>query len=212
MVAIHAVRGELIVHSQTFGGWNVDSGPRIWDDADVWQEIESELDKDHVPTAALYLRRYLEHVAFSLADGLRARLEFRGDGQYDLGDLLYPTISHWRDRLKDGLKVAQRWKQADTAARITILADKTKHAVAQSNIEQWAINKEVHYNEWVNLQAAEFRSVVRAFQELLDTVRCSKCNSFVYVSPRNGTPESVRCTCGDLAINLVEKQRRLATW
>lgn len=202
----------LIERSQTFGGWSVDSGPRIWDDCDVWQEIEGELAKGNVPTAAHYLRRYLEHVAFGLADGLRARLGFRGDGQYDLGDLLPSALSRWQEILKTALKVAQRWKQSDAITRITALADKTKDAVTQSNVERWAINRAVHFTEWENLQSDEFRSVVRAFREVVQVVRCSQCNSSAYLSPRVGPSEVVKCTCGELTINLVDRQRRLAAW
>ncbi len=38
----------LIQHSQLFGGWSVESGPRVWDDQDIWSEIQRELDKNDV--------------------------------------------------------------------------------------------------------------------------------------------------------------------
>jgi len=63
----------LIKKGQLFGGWNVDRGPRIWDDTDVWAEIGSALDKDDVPRAAAVLRRYLEYLTTVLADNLRGQ-------------------------------------------------------------------------------------------------------------------------------------------
>jgi hypothetical protein len=42
----------LISSSQSFGGWTVDSGPRVWDDHDIWTEIQDELAGDEVPQAA----------------------------------------------------------------------------------------------------------------------------------------------------------------
>ena len=58
----------LISRSQLFGGWNIDSGPRVWNDNDIWTDIQNELDKDEVPKAAQLLRRYLEYTATILAD------------------------------------------------------------------------------------------------------------------------------------------------
>ena len=55
----------LISRSQLFGGWNVDSRPRVWNDNDIWTEIQNELDKGEVPKAAQLLRRYLEYTATS---------------------------------------------------------------------------------------------------------------------------------------------------
>ncbi|EQD66718.1 SMC domain protein, partial [mine drainage metagenome] len=61
----------LIGRSQSFGGWTVDAGPLVWDDHDVWTEIQNELDRDDVAKAAWLLRRYLEYSATILADNLR---------------------------------------------------------------------------------------------------------------------------------------------
>lgn len=58
----------LIVRSQSFGGWTVDLGPRVWDDHDIWAEIQNELDKDDIAKAAWLLQRYLEYTANILAN------------------------------------------------------------------------------------------------------------------------------------------------
>ncbi len=100
----------LISRSQSFGGWTVDSGQRVWDDHDIWTEIQNELAKDDVAQAAWFLRRYLEYTAVILADNLRARIEFRGDGHYDLGDLMPHVLKQWRTLLEDGEKSAIKWK------------------------------------------------------------------------------------------------------
>ena len=36
------------------------------------------------------------------------------------------------------------------------------------NVEQWAANKAVHYNEWANFGKRDFEPVVSAFRELHD--------------------------------------------
>lgn len=194
----------LLARSQSFGGWTVDSGPRVWDDQDVWVEIHAELDRNDVAKAAWILRRYLEYTAAMLADNLRARVEFRGDGHYDLGDLLPHVLKEWRKRLEDGEKSAAHWKR-DTEK--TLLAErraKVKELIAKSYAEQWAINPSVHFNEWVNLQPHEFQEVVSAFKELLGSLRCAhvSCQSYLYVLPRKGRSEEMRCNCGATSINL----------
>ena len=194
----------LIVRSQSFGGWTVDSGPRVWDDHDIWDEIQSELDKDDVPKAAWLLRRYLEFTANILADNLRARVEFRGDGHYDLGDLLPHVLKDWRKRLEEGEKSAEKWGLKEGKEAIEKKRTKAKALVAKSNVEQWAINPSVHFNEWANLQSHEFQEVVDAFKELLENLRCDNehCKSYLYISPRKGKAEELRCNCGATSVNL----------
>lgn len=194
----------LISRSQSFGGWTVDSGPRVWDDHDIWTEIQNELSKDDVAKAAWLLRRYLEYTAVILADNLRARIEFRGDSHYDLADLMPHTLKRWRTLLEDGEKSATKWKLDDKKAALSEMRATTKDLIAKTNAEQWAINPSVHFNEWANLQAHEFKEVVDAFKNLLEHLRCenSACKSYLYVSPRKGQPEELRCNCGGASINL----------
>ena len=194
----------LIVRSQSFGGWTVDAGPRVWDDYDIWTEIQGELDNDDVAKTAWLLRRYLEYTATIFADNLRAHVEFRGDGHYDLGDLLPQVLKEWRKRLEDGEKSAAHWKRDDEKEAIASKRAKAKELIAKTNAEQWAINPSVHFNEWANLQRQEFQEVVGAFKELLENLRCEKesCKSYLYVLPRKGKAEEMRCNCGTTNINL----------
>lgn len=194
----------LITRSQSFGGWTVDSGPRVWNDHDIWTEIQSALDNNDIAKAAWLLRHYLEYTATILADNLRARVEFRGDGHYDLGDLLPRVLKEWRKRLEDGEKSATHWKQDDEKAALVAMRAKAKGLIAKVNIEQWAINPSVHFNEWADLQRHEFQEVADAFKELLRNLRCENvnCKSYLYVQPRKGKAEEMRCNCGETIINL----------
>jgi len=194
----------LIVRSQSFGGWTIDAGPRVWDDHDIWAEIQSELDKSDVAKAALLLRRYLEYTALILADSLRVHVEYRGDGNYDLGDLMPHVLKEWRKKLEDGEKAAIYWKRVDEKAAVAAKRAKAKELIAKTNAEQWAINPSIHFNEWSNLQRQEFQEVVVAFKELLENLRCENesCKSYLYVLPRKGKAEEMRCNCGNININL----------
>lgn len=194
----------VISCSQSFGGWTVDSGPRVWDDYDVWTEIQNELAKNNVAQAAWLLRHYLEYTAVILADNLRARIEFRGDGHYDLADLMPHVLKQWRTLLEDGEKSAIKWKLIDQNDSLATMRAITKDLIAKTNSEQWAINPSVHFNEWANLQVHEFQEVVDAFKKLLEHLRCKNpaCMSYLYVSPHKGQKEELRCNCGTTAINL----------
>lgn len=194
----------LISRSQSFGGWTVDSGPRVWDDHDIWTEITNQLDKEDAPGAAWLLRRYLEYTATILADNLRAPVEFRGDGNYDLGDLLPRVLKQWQKKLEDGEKSATKWDLKEQKSSLVARRTKVKELISKSKAEEWAINPSVHFNDWANLQSHEFQEVVDAFKELLENLRCGNenCKSYLYIRPRKGSPEEIRCNCGQTNINL----------
>lgn len=194
----------LVGRSQFFGGWSVELGPRIWDDQDIWTEIEQELDKNDIAKAAWLLRRYLEYIATVLADNLRAPVEFRGDAHYDLGDLLPPVLNRWRSRLGKGIKAAGKWGHKEAQAEIEQKLAEAEAMIKATNSEQWAINPSVHFNEWQNFSKPEFQAVVDAFKALLDHIRCPnpKCGAFPYLTPRKGSAEDLRCSCQTININL----------
>lgn len=197
----------LIQKGQFFGGWNINTGPRIWDDIDIWTEIQEALDKGDVPRAAALLRRYLEYISAVLADNLRAQVEYRGDSSYDLGDLLPPTLNRWKDRLKKGIQSAKHWGHDETKATLEGKLSEAETLIQRSSTEQWAINKSVHFNEWENFTKAEFEEVAEAFKALLDHIRCTnpKCGGYPYLTPRKGASEQLRCSCGTVNINLKTK-------
>lgn len=197
----------LIQNGQFFGGWNVETGPRIWDDTDIWTEIQKALDKDDVPRAAALLRRYLEYISTVLADNLRAQIEYRGDASYDLGDLLPPTLNQWKNRLKKGIKSAEYWGHGDAKAALEEKLAEAEILITKSIAEQWAINKSVHFNEWENFAKTEFKEVADAFKALLDHIRCqnTKCGGYPYLTPRKGASEQLRCSCGAVNVNLKTK-------
>jgi len=82
--------------------------------------------------------------------------------------------------------------------------------VADTQSENWMINKAVHYNEWANLQPKEFASVVAAFKAFLKSMQCSNagCLEFLHVSPVKGDKETLRCGCGDTTLNLAVHKGR----
>lgn len=195
----------LIDRAQLFSGWSVDTGPRIWDDQDVWTDIAGALKKEDVPRAAALLRRYLEHVGNVLCDGLRAPVPYRGDGKYDLGDLLPPGLAQAKKHFKLAKSAATSWGHIEKAETIQETIEAYSNQFQASDVERWMINPSVHYSEWANFTAGEFRPVAAAYEALLDMLRCEGCKSFLYVSTHKGKPADLRCACGDKRFGLQKK-------
>ena len=129
-------------------------------------------------------------------------MEFRGDTQYQLGELLPPAITRMRKLYSLGNKAANSWNQKEVIGQIAV-REATFAALADtSKAEQWQVNVAVHYNSWDNLHKEDFEPVVKAFQDLLSGFTCPDCKEYLRVSPERETPESLRCECGTTNINL----------
>ena len=202
MKVVGLIKPKGAAHVRT---WNVDEGPTEWDDKDVWEEIDALLHKNDVRAAAALLRNYLEHFSKEACHVLRAQVEFRGDAQFTLGDLLPSAISGVRKRLKEGKAAAQSWGQTDNFEKAQKLEAGFAEAAAASNAELWQVNAAVHYNEWANLHRNDFAPVVKAFKDLVDAFACPTCHAVLFVTPEHRSPEGLRCVCGNVNVNLLKK-------
>ena len=177
--------------SLAFHGWTVDTGPLVESNEEIWDEIAAALARGKIEAAAAGLRHHLEYASRHLADQLGARPVFRSDGNYELGELLPSVLSRMKDLLGKAADSAQSWgnKTAKEAAleRKATLAGSS----GASNVEQWAVNKAVHYNEWANFGRKDFEPVVTAFRALVDCFRCDDCQSWLYVTPRGSKSKIV---------------------
>ncbi|MFK4654220.1 hypothetical protein ABIF97_004154 [Bradyrhizobium japonicum] len=192
--------------SLRFHSWTIDTGPLVESNVEVWDEIKTALDKNKVGVAAAALRRHLEYVSRHLADQLGAAVVFRGDGGYELNDLLPPVLARFKTICAKAADAAQSWGNDRGEAEATALKSKLSSSNAASSVEQWAINKAVHYNEWENFGKRDFAPVANAFQELLECFRCEGCESWLFVTPRH-KPISLRCACDTVSLNLEPKPK-----
>jgi hypothetical protein len=191
--------------SVTFRGWTIDAGPLVAETQEVWEEIDRDLGKNDVPSGAAKLRRHLEYVARELAECLRAQVTFQGDGNYDLGSLFPSALARVPRYLKEALRAAQSWEDDDAKMRVEALKAEFELKRKAANVEQWAINPAVHYNEWANFSKEDFVPVVKAYKGLLSVLRCSRCETWLYVSPSKGTADVLRCDCTKMNFNLKKK-------
>jgi hypothetical protein len=149
---------------------------------------------------------HLEYVSRLLADQLGASPQYRADGNYELGEMLPSILTRMKDLLGKAAAAAQSWGNA--ADKLTAGEWKTLLTSCDGamSVEQWAVNKAVHYNAWANFGRKDFEPVVEAFKELLACFRCESCDSWLYVTPRV-SPESLRCSCSQNNLNLKAKSK-----
>jgi hypothetical protein len=192
--------------SIAFHSWTIDTGPLVESNQEIWDEIAGALAKGKVEVAAAALRHHLEYVSRHLADQIGASPQFRADGNYELGELLPSVLVRMKSLCGKAADAAQSWgNDGDKEA-----AGKRKAELSTSsgawNVENWAVNKAVHYNAWANFGKKDFEPVVAAFKELLGCFRCENCESWIYITPR-GTPECVRCDCNAISLNVKPKPK-----
>ncbi|MBY3503584.1 AAA family ATPase [Rhizobium laguerreae] len=193
--------------SLAFHSWTVDTGPLVESSSDIWEEIDAALAKGKVETAAHGLRHHLEYASRHLADQLGASPVFRADGNYELGELLPSVLSRVKEIYGKAVDSAQSWSNTTTKEAALSRKAALSSSNGASNVEQWAVNKAVHYNEWGNFGRKDFEPVVAAFKELLDCLQCKDCQSWLYISPRGSRPESLRCQCNGVNFNLKTKPK-----
>jgi energy-coupling factor transporter ATP-binding protein EcfA2 len=188
-----------------FLDWNIATGPLVQSDEGVWEEIEAALAKGKVDSAGAALRRHLEYAASMLADQLGARPQYRADGTYELDDMMTSVLTRIKKLWGKAAVAAKSWKKEGDEKT----ANEKIHFLATcdgaARVEQWAVNKSVHYNVWANFGKGDFEPVVNAFRELMDCFRCKDCGSWIYVVPRVN-PQSLRCACANMNFNLIEKK------
>ena len=192
--------------SIAFHSWTIDTGPLVESNQEIWGEIAAALGKGKVEAAAAALRHHLEYVSRQLADQLGATPQFRADGNYELGELLPSVLKRMGDLCGRAANAAQSWGNAADKEAATKRGASLAASNAAMSVEQWAVNKGVHYNEWANLGRKDFEPVAAAFKELLACFRCETCESWLHVTPRIN-PETLRCGCNAISLNLKAKPK-----
>ncbi len=191
-------------NGRLFRSWSVDAGPTAWDDRDIWQELQDNLDRNEVRAAAATLRHYVEFVAAELCDRLRASVPYHADGQYTLGDLYFPAVAKLKDLYKLATASARSWKRDQVVIEITARADAFGKLFMPIQEGGWPVNAAVHYNEWANLTSRDFTPIVKAYHDVFDAFAGSTCKDLYSITPQNSEPESLRCRCAQTNYNLVK--------
>lgn len=185
-----------------FRKWTVDNGPATWNFLENWNDIKSDIEENNISSASQKLRRYLEFIMRELTFKLRAKIEAKPTDNHDLGELMSAVESRFKEHLKKANSAANSWNQKDLIKKVALLGENFNTRYKATNAEQWAVNATVHYNDWANLSPEDFNVVLQSFRDLVESLKCSTCESWFYVSPIKGTPEILRCDCGQTSFNL----------
>jgi len=189
-----------------FFNWNIDSGPYVICGKDIWDRIDNDLKKGDIPSAAARLRRGLEEFLGMVCDALQVPVEFKLTGQWDLGDLLLPAMNTYKELLKKAKRSAKSWENSEDEIKFTEMDGIRSGIYKRTHAEHWAVNANVHYNNWANFTERDFRPVAEAFQDLCALFLCSKCGAMLHLASEGFNPVSVRCNCGKENWNLLEKK------
>lgn len=185
--------------------WELATGPRVLDEDDLWARIEGDLDRADVPAAAHRLRRGAEEYFADVCDALWAPVRFKLSGRFDLGDLAPAAMSRYRELLRLAKRAANSWGQREIIERITEIESTSGQIFVRSQVEQWAVNHNVHFNAWIDFTRADFEPVVEAFGDLLDVFRCSGCRTLLRVVADGAEPAGVQCSCGATALSVTSR-------
>lgn len=189
-----------------FYNWNLETGPRVNYEADVWRKIQVDLEKNDIPSAAARLRRGSEDFYGQVCNALQAPVPYKLTGDYDLGILLSSAMGQYTNLLKKAKEAENSWSNKDGVAVLVEVEKIKKSIYNRISIEQWAVNPNVHYNSWANFLEPDFRPVVEAFQDLSGLFTCSGCGSLLELITQGIKPVGVRCKCGKVNWNLIKKR------
>lgn len=191
-----------------FYNWDIDTGPSVNYEADLWDKIEKDLNKNDIPSAAARLRHGLEQFFSLVCDSLSVCVKFKLNSKWELGDLLIPAMDHYSSLLNKAIKSAKSWNYNELVSELTELDSIRSNIYKRTYVEQWGINVNVHYNNWMNMGKEDFTPVVQAFQDLCGLFICSKCGSLIKLAMVGLKPKSFVCNCGKVDWNLVQKKMK----
>jgi len=182
-----------------FVNWNIDTGPIFEMDKDLWDRIKEDLDNDRIPSAAHKLRRNAEYFFENMCDFLKAPLEYEGSHRWELGSYAPAAISTYKRYLKKAKSNFQKMKQAEKFTELSEFEKRVNEIIDKSQIEQWIINENVHYNRWEEFSRNDFEPVVEAFKDLFGLFTCSSCGASIEI---NKSKTKVSCSCGKIFWNV----------
>jgi hypothetical protein len=140
-----------------------------------------------------------------VCDALQAQITYKLNGLWELGDFLPAAMGQYRKLLRQAKSAAQSWGDETSFDMLHELDSTVGPIYTRSNAEQWAVNANIHYNNWANFSEKDFRPVVEAFQDLYGLYVCSKCGGMLRLATSGTTHMTIRCNCGQVDWNLMEK-------
>jgi len=206
------LKAEGVVQSQgtvEFYNWCLEMGPQVNYEVDLWDGVRKDTNRGDISSAAQKLRRGCEEFFGQVCDSLHATVRYKLDGRWELGDFLPAAMSRYRNLLKKAKSVANSWDKQESFNKFQELDSTVNQIYSRCGVEQWAVNVNVHYNNWANFSKNDFQPVTEAFEDLCKLFVCTKCTGMLHVTTKGPEPENVRCNCGLVNWNLVKQKEKL---
>lgn len=188
-----------------FVNWAVETGPIVGQVQDLWERIAEALARGDVNDAALRLRRGCEQYFEMVCDALHAAVRYNSDHRWDLDDWLTAALVGYKTLLKQAKSAAQSWNDTGTFDTLTEQDSVRAQIYERCQIERWAVNPHIHYNNWADLTPEEFTTVVQAFHDLSLLFECAGCAQLIQVTETHGGEVAVKCACGQVNWNLEQR-------
>ena len=185
-----------------FKGWTVDNGPIFEEGIDVWQKINSELEKNEVSSAAHELRAHAEFFYERVCESIGGKVCYKSDGRWELGDYLAGTKEAYKNLLKDAKRSANSWGKKEDVEKYDNMETVANEVIQRSQVEQWGINANVHYSKWDDFSKEDFLPIAEAFQDLEGLFKCTSCKGIISLNFEGTAPTNVACPCGQVFWNL----------
>lgn len=190
-----------------FSGWDIDEGPRVIDRPEMeWETIEAELEAGNVSIAAHQTRRMAEWFLREACDGLNAKVPFKADSQWTLGDFQQGVVPRYKSLARSAKDTAHSWGREERVEHFEELNDEMIDINNRISQDGAALNPNVHWNEteseFAHCTPAELEPAVEAYKDLHETLWCDECDSPLTVASQGQTDVSVRCNCASVYWNL----------
>ncbi len=178
-------------NSIQFLNWHVESGPTFKNDEDLWDRINHLLGENNIAGASFELRKNAECFFSEVCSLLAAKVPYNERFRWDLGELTAAAIGTYKDYLKRAKENASKYNNKSLLDELSEIEKYAGKVIARSQVEQWAINENVHYNKWANFSKADFTPVVTAFKDLFALFNCNECKA-----PLEKGGKTLSCNCG----------------
>jgi len=188
-----------------FYNWTIESGPKLMQEATSLQRVRDELSRGNVDGAVQALRKTTEHFFALAGENIEARVALRLNADWDLGQLASGTKGRLNELLAKAKEAANSWGDTKTMGELRTYADNASAIFESSQLEQWALNPIVHFNNWALLSPGDFAPVLDSFENLFSLFESPKCRSLLFLSRSNGSIVGVRCSCANIHWNLTKK-------
>ncbi len=109
--------------------------------------------------------------------------------------------------MKQAKTAARSWENYEELAKLKSIEDYSKDVFGRINVERWAVNPAVHFNEWADFTPQDFKPVVDSFNSLFSLFQCDKCGTILHLVTSEGNSEAVKCNCGSVTWNLKNRKK-----